>query len=175
MAQVATWADTSAQACAIVGEVFGVQPPVRPNTVAGNHQSRVLWLGPDRWLLVWEAGVIEDFASTLEGRFPSQVATVVELSGGRSVFVLSGLHARDVLAKHVPIDLSEPKFRVGSCAQSAIGNIGVLLHAESEDAIEIYVYRGFAQHLWEMLVDSGEEFGVEVNSEGKPQGLGIHP
>src|SRR5262249_13812632 len=85
-------------------------------------------------------------------------AAVVEVGSGRCVLEVSGETARELLSRHLPLNLSNAAFPVGSCAQTAIGHIGVLLHAESPDVFALYVYCSFAHHLSEMLTDAALEF-----------------
>jgi heterotetrameric sarcosine oxidase gamma subunit len=161
MAQVSAWPETSREVSRILGEFLGVSPPERPNGVANQGQQRILWLGPDRWLIVRPAEN-ENLASELVARLPSEAAAVVESGAGRCVFIVSGPRARDVLAKLLPLDLSAAQFPVGSCAQSAMAHIGVLVCVEGEDVFEIFVYRGFGRYFWEILCDASPEFGLDA-------------
>lgn len=156
---VARWG-SSQEVHGVLSEVLGIPPPVQPNTVATRELTRIIWLGPDRWLILRPAG--GGLAAELTARLPPSSAAVVESGAGRRVFTLSGPRAREVLAKHLPLDLASTEFPAGRCAQSAIAHIGVLVHAESEDTFDILVQRSFARHLWEVLIDAGLEFGVDV-------------
>jgi len=164
MVQVSAWPATVDKVLQALSEIIGVYPPEQPNTVASREQTNVLWLGPDRWLIVKPAESGRDLVSELAERLPSDTAAVVELSAGRCVFAISGARSRGVLAKYLPLDLSRSNFPSGRCAQSAMAHIGVLVHAEGEDAFEIFVYRGFARHLWEILTDAALEFRDETHS-----------
>jgi heterotetrameric sarcosine oxidase gamma subunit len=161
MAQISAWPAASRGVFRILTEVLDVPPPELPNTVANQGQTKILWLGPNRWLIV-RPTKSHDLASELAARLPFDSAAVVELGAGRCVFAVSGPRARDVLVKHLPLDLSASQFSVGRCAQSAIAHIGVLIHAEGQDRFELFVYRSFAQHLWTVLTDAALEFGLEV-------------
>lgn len=158
MTQISAWPATSAEVSRILNGALGVWPPIKPNTVANRGHIKILWLGPDRSLIVRPADRQQDLPSGLAARLATDIATVVDLSAGRCVFSLSGALSRDVLAKLLPLDLSESEFPVGCCAQSAMAHVGVLVHAEGRDAFEIFVHRGFARHLWDTLADAALEF-----------------
>lgn len=160
MAEVSAWRGTSREVHRVITEVLGVPPPEQPNTVSIRGSTRIIWLGPDRWLILRPAG--GGLASELIARLPSDTAAVVESGAGRCMFTISGLRSREVLAKHLPLDLSGIRFPVGRCAQSAMAHMDVLVHAESEGTFDVLVHRSFARDLWEVLIDAGLEFGIEA-------------
>jgi heterotetrameric sarcosine oxidase gamma subunit len=161
-AQVWAWPETSAAVVRILTEALGVRPPEEPNVVASERRIKILWLGPDRWLIVRQVDHPRGLASELIAQLPAGTAALVDLGAARCVFTISGPRSRDVLAKHLPLDLSESMFPTGRCAQSAMAHIGVLVHAESADTFEIFVYRSFAQHLWQLLTDAAWEFCLDA-------------
>ena len=153
MVQLTAWPTTDAQTRLAVSAMLGLEPPNRPNTVSALGPLRILALGPLRWLIVRPARtpcLTDGLAATLT----CDTATVVDLSAGRCALTVSGERSRELLAKHLPLNLSEPAFPAGHCAQTAAGHIGVLLHAESRHTFAVYVYRSFARHLAEMLTDT---------------------
>jgi sarcosine oxidase subunit gamma len=164
MAQVSAWPLTLIEVSRILTEILGLSPPPLPNTVNSQGETNILGLGPNRWLIVRPAKSQRNLASELAEQLSPNLAAVAELGAGRCVLTLSGFRSREVLAKGLPLDLSASKFPAGRCAQSAMAHIGVLVVAKGEDAFEIFVYRSFAQHLWEVLTDAAVEFGVEVSS-----------
>jgi heterotetrameric sarcosine oxidase gamma subunit len=162
MVQVSTWPTTSDGVSQILAHILGVRPPEQPNTVSSRDPIKIFWFAPNRWLVVRPAKSHPDLASELTQPLPANSAAVVELGAGRCIFTVSGPRSRDILAKQLPIDLSKSRFPAGRCAHSAIAHIGVLVHAESEDAFEILVYRSYARHLWEVLTDAALEFRSAV-------------
>ena len=159
MIQVSAWPATSGEVCRILTEVLGVSPSMQPNAVTELGSVEILNLAPLRWLAVWPVQTQREYASKLAMRLPPDLAAITEVGAGRCVLCLSGPRSRDVLAKLLPIDLSAPRFSVGQCVQSAIAHIGVLVNAAGDDAFEIFVYRSFARHLSEVLMDASLEFG----------------
>ena len=149
---------------AAVEQAIGTAPPVAPNTVAGpadlGDGSRALWLGPDEWLVVDADGeALPALRTTLDGLH----AAAVGVSDSRAVIMLTGPHARDVLAKGCPVDLHPRVFAPGRCAQTLLAKAHVLLHQlDDAPAYEIYVHRSFADYLWSWLEDAAAEFGMVV-------------
>jgi heterotetrameric sarcosine oxidase gamma subunit len=153
MVQLTAWPSTRARTRQTVSSILGLEPPEKPNTVSSFGPLRVLSLGPHKWLVVRPARTLS-LRDQLGPQLDCDTATLVDFAAGRCVFSVSGERSRDLLAKHLPLDLSEPAFPVGSCAQSAIGHVGVLLEAESRTTFVVYVYRSLARHLSEMLADA---------------------
>lgn len=158
MVQVCAWPDTEASVCAALASAIGMRPPAEPNRVEARGSTRVLWLGPHRWLVVTPKAPGSDLVGQLRALLPTEAAAVVDLGAGRRVFALSGPRARDVIAKELPIDLHPVAFPPGRCVQGLMTHVGVLVHAIAPEAYEIFVYRAFAQHFLEMLEDAAAEY-----------------
>ncbi len=140
---------------------FGL--PTEPNTVAGGEGVCALWLGPDEWLVTTAGGEEAGLMARLNGALAGHHASVVDVSDARTVIVLRGERARDVLAKGCGLDLHPRVFKPGRCAQTALARASILIHQTSEDpAYDIYVDRSFAQYLWTWLEDAAAEFGFVV-------------
>lgn len=146
-----------------VKKAIGVAPPTEPNTVAGaadlKKGPRILWLGPDEWLVVGAEDTGTALSSVTEGLH----AAVVDVSDGRTVISISGGNARDMMAKGCPLDLHPSIFARGRGAQTLIAHAHVILHlVDDTPHFEIYVHRSFADYLWRWLEDAAREYGVAV-------------
>ncbi|MCW5698485.1 MAG: hypothetical protein KIT00_01450 [Rhodospirillales bacterium] len=159
-----------------VKTVLGIAPPTEPNTVTGPEDfadgARILWLGPDEWLIVG-GDVDAEPSGALRLALSDRHAAVVDVSDGRAVIALSGPNARDVLAKGCPLDLHPRAFGPGRCAQTVLAKAHVILHQiDASPSYEIYVHRSFADYLWSWLEDAAGEFGVRIsNSRSDRNGL----
>lgn len=153
-----------------VERAIGVAPPIEPNTVAGPADlaggPRILWLGPDEWLVVGAASTNTDLAGTLASATEGQHAAVVDVSDGRTVIAISGRDARDLLAKGCPLDLHPSAFAPGRCAQTLVAHAHVILHQiDGVPRYEVYVHRSFADYLWRWLEDAAREYGMAVAAD----------
>jgi sarcosine oxidase subunit gamma len=140
--------------------------PETANTAAASGDCAVLWLAPDRWLVVsarhGEGLLAERFRLSLA----TGSAAITDVSNGRTVIRMTGAHIRDLLAKGCPVDLHANVFGPGSCAGTSLLAITVLIHAIDDATIDVYVARGLAQSLWEWLSESAAEFGYRVDPLG---------
>ena len=135
---------------------LGAGLPLTPNTTAAGANCEVLWLGPDEWLLVGAA------PTPVDERLPIEHGFLTDVSHGRAGWRISGPRALDLLDKGCSLDLHPRIFPVGSCAQTALAHVAVLLHRRDIATFELYCARSYAQHLWHWLTEAAAEFGYEV-------------
>ena len=129
--------------------------PIIPNTATKNDISFALWLSPNSWLI----GFYQD---TLVNVFNSQTLNLNNVSSGRTILRFSGLDTRDMLAKGCPIDLHPEIFTPGSCAQSKVGSLNILLNVVDRETIDLFVPRSFSVGFWEWVLEASAEYGLQV-------------
>lgn len=88
-------------------------------------------------------------------------AVTLDLSHSRTQLTVSGPYATTLLNGYLPLDLRESKFPVGSVASSAFHHVGVTLW-RSEAGYELFLPRGFALSLWELLQQSAAQYGLMI-------------
>lgn len=145
-----------------VGKACGCALPTEPCTVSSSGDLSIAWLSPTRWLVVAPErgpGVLEKSLREACG----DSGAVIDVSHGRTVIRISGPNARQVLMKGAPLDFHRKVFTPGKTAQSAISQCGVVLVCVAEDAFDLYVFRGFGQHMWEWVCDAANEYGYVVS------------
>lgn len=129
-------------------------PPTANTFTAGEHQ--VYWLGPDEWLIVTRAERVSGLGSELAEALAGFHAAVNDVSGGNIELLVSGVHARTVLAKGCALDLHPREFAPGQCAQTGLGRAAVLLAAAGGDppTYAIVVRRSFSDYLRRWLANA---------------------
>jgi sarcosine oxidase subunit gamma len=141
-----------------LGAVLGVTPPTEPNTaiVEDAGGRRVLWLGPDEWLIIAPPGTASDMEAALRDALAADpTAAVVDVSANRTTLSLAGSAAREVLESGCSIDLHPRVFGPGSCAQTLVGRTGViLLQVSPEPDYRLLVRPSFAAYLAAWLLDA---------------------
>ena len=155
-----------------VAGVLGARLPTKPNTSAGAENlcdgPRALWLAPDEWLVVSDAGAAAGLADSLAEATAGCGGSITDVSDARTVICLSGRQARDVLTKGCPLDLHPAAFHPGQCAQSLLARATVILYRGSDEpaasgaSFDIHVARSFAEYLWTWLEDAAGEYGVRI-------------
>ncbi len=141
-----------------VAAVVGVEPPVVPGTAHSGESARILWLGPDEWLV--ETDREDEVAKRLEEALAGLHAAVTVVGDGSVTFVLTGPYAQDVLAKGMTLDLD--RLGDGCCARSLLAKVPVLLHRSADEpGYEITVARSFADYARRWLEDAAFEYGPQ--------------
>ncbi len=149
--------------CQAVEDRTGIALPKRPNTAAERGHRCALWTGPGQWLIVSTDGFPEAIEAAVRDIPAATSVAVTDISQGRAVVRIEGAAARHVLAKGCSLDLHPRSFVPGDCAQTHLGAIGVLLHAQGEGSLfDLYVPRSYALSAWEWLIDAAAEFGCRV-------------
>ena len=146
-----------------VQEMFGIALPTTPRRVAADATA-FIWAGPGHWLAVAESEEGHRFEARLREGLAG-LASVSDQSDGRVIIRISGVKARDVLAKGIPLDLHPRAFGPGHAAATVAAHIGVQIwQLDDAPTYELAMFRGFAVSFWEWLIESSAEFGVTVEA-----------
>lgn len=140
--------------------VLGLRPSEAFNTSIGDGRPRILWTGPNRWLVVEPE--VRDLDGLLQKALAPSNAAVVDLGHGRAALRLSGRSVRRVLMKGGPLDWHPSAFTPGMCAQTALFHLSALIDCREEDVFDIYVARGFAMSFLESVEQAAAEYGYRV-------------
>jgi sarcosine oxidase subunit gamma len=136
--------------------------PLVPNTVVDNADLKVLWLGPDEWLIITPTDGESAIVAALEGKLGDMHASVTDITGGQTIIRLSGPSAGDLLAKGCPLDLHPRVFGPGRCAQTLVAKAMVtMMHVDDAPSFDLVVRRSFSDYLRAWLQDAVQEFGLE--------------
>jgi sarcosine oxidase subunit gamma len=151
-----------------VSRVLSQAVPTTPNRAVSAGDLTVFWLAPDEWLVVGAPAREKDLAMALQQALAGQHAAVVDVSEARTVIVVAGRNARELLQKGTPLDLHPRQFQPGHCAQTALSKANAILHQrDASPRYEIYVLNSFADYLWNWLERAAEEYGLAVIDTGK--------
>lgn len=140
---------------------FGRRPPETYNTSVGGDDLRLIWAGPWRWHVVEPER--RDLEAYLFQVLDGTEAAIVALSHSRAVIRLAGGSARQVLAKGSGLDTHPKVFVAGSCAQTALFHVPVLIDClDDAPTFDLYAARGLALSLWQSLCHASAEYGYRV-------------
>ena len=152
LCQVAAWPDNLATVGAKTAEAMGVEAAPGPGQAAANGNRVLLRVEP---LKFWVTGIAVQQLLPTEG-------TVLDLSHSRTHVRVTGPQAQNLLNRYLPLDLRSRSFSTGSVASTVFHHVGVTLW-RSEAGFELFLPRGFALSLWELLRKSAAQFGYEVS------------
>jgi sarcosine oxidase, subunit gamma len=133
----------------------GLPFPLEANRVVAMGAVRVLWLGPDEWLVTAHDGAAPELLSRLARAAGEAGAVVTDLSASWAVIAASGGQARALLESGCGLDLHPRAFAPGDCAQTLLARVPVILDQTSPaPAYRIFVRRSLARWLAEWLIDA---------------------
>lgn len=142
---------------AAVLNVSGCQLPTAQNSSYACPEGKLLKLGPTEWLMIAESATVWSVNMTIPG------GTLTDVSHARIAVHISGEKSRDMLAKGCAIDLHPRRFPPGTCIQTGIAKINVILHRPQEDdGFILYAARSYAGSFWHWLADAANEYGYHV-------------
>jgi sarcosine oxidase subunit gamma len=141
-----------------VGNHLGVGLPTTSSTWVETDDTRVIWLGPDEWLVTSPSRTPQELEAGLRDAVSGRGA-VVDVSAQRTTLRLTGEQARDVLAAGCAIDLHPSVFRRGAAAQTLLALTAVVLLAldDTGNSYHILVRSSFANYLARWLLDAAVE------------------
>lgn len=127
---------------------------------AAGADASVIWFGPEELLVTSASRGGEELEAALREAVAEHGGAAVDVSAQRTAVRLTGLRARDVLAKSCSLDLHPSVFAPGATAQTMLAQTAVVLIPLAEDGTDyrILVRSSFARHLAEWLLDAGQEF-----------------
>lgn len=141
-----------------VGRSLGAALPIEPNTWTRTAEGHIIWLGPDEWLITSATTRPEQFEDELAWIVSAYDGGAVDVSAQRTTLRLRGPLVRELLSFGCSLDLRPFAFPAGCCAQTTIGQTGVLIVALAEDDIRLFVRQSFAGYLADWLLDAAQEF-----------------
>ncbi|MCW6530234.1 hypothetical protein NED98_08245 [Sphingomonas sp. MMSM20] len=117
--------------------VFGVEAPGAGASCASGDVT-ISWLAPDEWLVTGEDVTVQVVLARAEEL--EDAALAVDLSHARASFLLTGEAARDRLAAHTPLDISDAALPVGHVARAPLADTTMFV-ARVADAEGVSVFR----------------------------------
>jgi heterotetrameric sarcosine oxidase gamma subunit len=121
--------------------------------------------GVGEWLLLGPVGSAGDLMARIAARTDAELVSVIDLTHGRALVRLTGGDAAAVVSKLCGIDLADEVTPNLAAFRSLVANVvtdvvrddvfggrSYLLHCE----------RASGQYLFDVLVDAGAEYGLEV-------------
>jgi sarcosine oxidase subunit gamma len=126
--------------------------------VSNNNDSRILWCGPNNWLLVSNK---KDLLKEIIEKFDENNFAITNLSQSRAIIELDGENAKEVLKKGCPYNFNELK--KDNCLNSSFNGMSITIDVlgTNPNKIRIFTLRSFGESLYHSITDSCLEFGYK--------------
>lgn len=135
--------------------VAGVDMPVQ-GEARFKKDAGLCWMSPDELMVVCPYDKAAANLNKLRKALGDAHALAVDVSDARAVFRLSGPHAREVLAKLAPVDLSPGSFDPGMFRRTRLAQVPAALRMVDDETFEVICFRSVAQYVFDVLKVAGQ-------------------
>lgn len=158
--QVSAFAATADEAAQRLAGALELTLP-EPNRYSGDSHKNLRAVGPGIWQIVGGETALPHAAVLRQAL--AGLGTVVDLGHARSGWQIGGSAAARTLAKHCSLDLDARRFPSGSATNTRFGPVSMTLARTSDAPVfELLVARGYAEYVFEALVNAATEYGLEI-------------
>ena len=155
--------EPSSPLIAVAQSILGIALPLSPLTSVEQGDLVVRWIAPDEWLISLPNGQVFDLETRFRGEMNGH-HSLVNGSGGMTVYKLRGNHVVDMLKKSTPVDLHDSEFPVGKVVSTVFAKAGAVIRRTGESEFELVVRRSFADYIWLWIQDASQEYGLAIES-----------
>ncbi|RVD73275.1 sarcosine oxidase subunit gamma family protein [Mesorhizobium sp. M4A.F.Ca.ET.029.04.2.1] len=136
-----------------LSKALGVSLPAKPKTSAAKAGRTALWLGPDEWLVIDEAGKdpLADCAKV------TALHSAVGISHRNVAFSVTGPAAAVTVNPGCPQDLSLDAFPVGAASRTILGKAEIVLLRTAADAFRVECWRSFSDYVFTLLSEAASD------------------
>lgn len=109
------------------------------------------WMSPDELLILCPYAEVTDRLAALTTALAGTHALAVNVSDARAMFEVSGPHAREVVAKLCPVDLSPQAFAPGDFRRTRMAQVAAAIWADDDQTLRIICFRSVARYVFGVL------------------------
>ena len=130
--------------------------PLQNSKVSSNKETRILWSGPNTWLVISRK---ENIVEIIKGTCSSENFAVTDISHSRAVIQIKGLQAKEILKKGCPLNFNE--FEKNNCAGTVFHGINIVVDLvdNDPDTFNLLTLRSFGESFYHHITDAALEFG----------------
>jgi len=145
-----------------ISNKFNIILPTIANTTSTNDKITALWLSQKEWLIALKSSTNNEDIEFLQNELNNTDALAIDVSDRWTTINISGNKVPDVLSKGIFIDLDNSVFGLGTCAQTTLWTVNVIIYKiDSKPSFDLFVDSTMATFLWEWLEHSSKEYVYE--------------
>jgi len=138
---------------AAVKAATGLGVPGQRQALSGKDTA-ALWMSPDELLLMCPYGDVAAVIEKIETALKGQHFLAVNVSDARTFLRISGIGAREVLAKLCPVDLSPEAFTPGMFRRTRMAQVPAAFWLDEAGAFHLICFRSVADYAFNLLKTS---------------------
>jgi len=139
-------------------DIDGLKLKDKPLGVINNNDTRILWNGPQNWLLV---STKKDLLKNISQDLNEADFAVTDLSHSKAIIEIEGQEVKEVLKKGCPYNFSSlEKNNSINYTYNGIAFTVDLLN-DNPDKVRLFALRSFGESLYHSITDASLEFGFK--------------
>ena len=126
--------------------------------ISCNTNTRILWNGPNNWLLVSSK---KEILKEINEKLLETDFAVTNVSYSRAIIQIEGKNTKEILKKGCPFNFNELK--KDKCLNSTYNGMSVTIDMldDNPDKVRIFTLRSFGESFYHSITDACLEFGYE--------------
>ena len=141
-----------------IGKTLNMVLPLDSNTYVSNKEYKIIWLGPNEWLIVEENNFLNDNLFTnLDKVVDDTNSSLTDISENKMVLRISGEKLNVLLSKFLILDLDNILKKEDSCAQTLFVKVPILIlkinKLDEMPKVDIFVNRSQSNYVYNLLLD----------------------
>jgi len=127
--------------------------------ISCNANTRILWNGPNNWLLVSSKKKI---LKEINEKLVETDFAITNVSHSRAIIQIEGKNTKEILKKGCPFNFNELK--KDTCLNSTYNGMSVTIDMldDNLDKVRIFTLRSFGESFYHSITDACLEFGYEA-------------
>ena len=123
-----------------------------------NANTRILWNGPNNWLLVSSK---KEILKEINEKLVDTDFAITNISHSRAIIQVEGKNTKEILKKGCPFNFNELK--KDNCLNSTYNGMSVTIDMldDNPDKIRIFTLRSFGESFYHSITDACLEFGYK--------------
>ena len=138
--------------------VDGLKLKNEPLTVAFNDNTRIMWIGPQNWLLV---STKKDLIKNILNEFKDTDFAITDLSHSRAIIEIEGKETIEVLKKGCPFNFNT--LEKNNSINSTYNGIAMTVDKlnDNPNKVRLFALRSFGESFYHSITDASLEFGFK--------------
>jgi heterotetrameric sarcosine oxidase gamma subunit len=126
--------------------------------ISCNTNTRILWNGPNNWLLVSSK---KEILKEINEKLPDTDFAITNISHSRAIIQIEGKNTKEILKKGCPFNFNELK--KDTCLNSIYNGMSVTIDMldDNPDKVRIFTLRSFGESFYHSITDACLEFGYK--------------
>ena len=123
-----------------------------------NVNTRILWNGPNHWLLVSSK---KEILKEINEKLVETDFAITNVSHSRAIIQIEGKNTKEILKKGCPFNFNELK--KDTCLNSTYNGMSVTIDMvdDNPDKVRIFTLRSFGESFYHSITDACLEFGYK--------------